>query len=71
MLSRFNVSALLLLRSFPEDFGVRHSDDVAGQLQLHSLNLSCSLHFAQNASDVWAELLVLQQVDGFGGDAFK
>lgn len=48
-----------------------HSDSIAGQHQLHSLHLQDGFHVAQDAGDIWCELLVLQLVNIFGADAFK
>ena len=50
---------------------MRHGDGVAGDHQLHRLHLAGGLHVAQDAGDVWGELLILQQIDGLGADAFE
>ena len=48
-----------------------HSDGVAGDHQLHRLNLAGGLHIAQDAHEVRGELFVLQQGDGLGANAFE
>ncbi len=50
---------------------MRHSDCVAGDHQFHCLDLAGGFHVAQNPGDIWGELLVLQQGDGRGADAFE
>lgn len=50
---------------------MRHGDGVAGNHQLHCLHLAGGLHVGQDAGYVWSELLVLQQGDGLGADAFE
>lgn len=50
---------------------MRRSDGVAGDHRLHRLHLAGGLHVAQDARDVRGELLVLQQLDGLGADAFE
>jgi hypothetical protein len=48
-----------------------HGDGVAGDHQLHRLHLAGGLHVAQDARDVGGELLVLQQLEGLGTNAFE
>lgn len=51
--------------------GIRHGDGVTGVHQLHRLHLAGGLHVALDASHVRGELIVLQQGDGLGADAFE
>ena len=68
---RFDVGALLGRRGLEQGFGMRHGDGVAGDHQLHRFHLAGGFHVAQDARDVRGELLVLQQLNGFGADAFE
>jgi hypothetical protein len=70
-LSRLHVGALLGRRGLEQGLGMGHGNGVAGDHQLHRFDLAGGLHVAQDARDVRRELLVLQQLDGFGTDAFE
>ncbi len=66
-LGQLKVGSLLGRRGLEQGLGIGHSDGV----QLDRLHLAGGLHFAQDTRDVLGELLVLQQLDSLGADAFE